>query len=45
MMALANQYHVRIIFPLVNNWPWMGGRPDYAAFRGKTPDNSGPIRN
>jgi len=38
MMALANHYGVRIIFPLVNNWPWMGGRPNYAAFRGKTPD-------
>jgi hypothetical protein len=38
MMALANQYGVRIIFPLVNNWPWMGGRPQYAAFRGKSPD-------
>ena len=38
MMALANHYGVRIIFPLVNNWPWMGGRPNYAAFRGKSPD-------
>ncbi len=38
MMALANHYGIRIIFPLVNNWPWMGGRPQYAAFRGKTPD-------
>ncbi len=39
MMALANEYGVRIIFPLVNNWPWMGGRPQYAAFRGKQPDD------
>jgi mannan endo-1,4-beta-mannosidase len=35
MLALANEYGVRIIFPLVNNWQWMGGRPNYAAFRGK----------
>jgi hypothetical protein len=39
MMALANEYGVRIIFPLVNNWPWMGGRPQYAAFRGKKADD------
>jgi hypothetical protein len=39
MMALANEYGVRIIFPLVNNWPWMGGRPQYAAFRGKKQDD------
>jgi len=38
MLALANEYGVRIIFPLVNNWEWMGGRPNYAAFRGKKPD-------
>jgi len=38
MLALANQYGVRVIIPLVNNWPWMGGRPQYAAFRGKQPD-------
>jgi hypothetical protein len=38
MMALANEYGVRIVIPLMNNWPWMGGRPQYAAFRGKKPD-------
>lgn len=38
MMALANEYGVRIIVPLVNNWQWMGGRQSYAAFRGREPD-------
>lgn len=38
MLALAHEYGVRIIFPLVNNRQWMGGRPDYAAFRGKSAD-------
>jgi hypothetical protein len=38
MLALANEYNVRIIFSLLNNWPWMGGRPEYAAFRGKEKD-------
>ncbi len=27
---------MRLIIPLVNNWPWMGGRAEYARFRGKT---------
>lgn len=38
MLALANEYHIRIIFSLLNNQQWMGGRPNYAAFRGKTED-------
>ncbi len=37
-LALANEYGVRIIVPLLNNWQWMGGRPQYAAFRGKDKD-------
>lgn len=36
VLALANEYQVRIIFSLLNNWQWMGGRPQYANFRGKT---------
>lgn len=36
MLSLANEYGVRVIFSLLNNMQWMGGRPDYAAFRGKT---------
>ncbi|MCF8359887.1 MAG: hypothetical protein K9H26_14100 [Prolixibacteraceae bacterium] len=35
-LAIANEYNIRVIFPLLNNWQWMGGRPQYAAFRGKT---------
>lgn len=35
MLALANEYQIRIIFSLLNNWQWMGGVPNYAAFRGK----------
>lgn len=38
MLALAHEYHVRIIFSLLNNHEWMGGRPNYAAFRGKSAD-------
>jgi len=35
MLALANEYQIRIIFSFLNNWQWMGGVPNYAAFRGK----------
>ncbi len=38
MLALANEYGIRIIFSLLNNHQWMGGRPNYADFRGKTAD-------
>jgi len=38
VLALAPEYGVRIIVPLLNNWQWMGGRPQYAAFRGKDKD-------
>jgi hypothetical protein len=38
MLALANEYGIRIIFSLLNNWQWMGGRPNYADFRNKTQD-------
>ena len=36
MLALANETGVRLIVPLLNAWKWMGGRPQYAGFRGKT---------
>jgi mannan endo-1,4-beta-mannosidase len=39
VLATANQTGVRLIIPLVDNWPWMGGRAEYAGFRGKTKDN------
>lgn len=38
MLSLANEYGVRIIFSLLNNWQWMGGRPNYAEFRDKEQD-------
>ncbi|MEM8900152.1 MAG: hypothetical protein AAGC85_18705, partial [Bacteroidota bacterium] len=37
-LALAAEYKVRVILPLLNNWEWMGGIPNYAAFRGKQKD-------
>jgi len=37
-IALAGEYNIRLIQPFVNNWPWFGGRPEYAAFRGKDKD-------
>ncbi|MEL7147128.1 MAG: cellulase family glycosylhydrolase, partial [Bacteroidota bacterium] len=39
MLQLANEYNVRIIFSLLNNRQWMGGRPNYAAFRNKPADD------
>jgi hypothetical protein len=38
ILQVANEQGVRLIIPLVNNWIWMGGRGEYAAFRGKTKD-------
>jgi endo-1,4-beta-mannosidase len=38
MLVLANKIGIRIIIPIVNNWRWMGGRPQYAEFRNKTAD-------
>jgi hypothetical protein len=35
VLAVANQVGVRLIVPLLNNWQWMGGVPQYAAFREK----------
>ena len=37
-LKLANQEHIRLIIPLINNWPWQGGREDLASWRGKTKD-------
>lgn len=39
MLAIANKKGVRLIIPIVNNWQWMGGRPQYADFRGKKEDD------
>ncbi len=38
MLAIANETGVRIIIPFVDNWSWMGGRAEYAGFRGKKSD-------
>lgn len=38
MLAAANRAGVRVIIPLVDNWKWQGGAPQYAAFRGKPPE-------
>jgi len=35
ILALANQIGIRLIIPLVDNWKWMGGVPQYAQFRNK----------
>jgi len=39
VLAAANRTGVRLIIPLVDNWPWMGGGAEYAGFRGKTKDD------
>lgn len=36
VMAQAHKSGVRVIIPLVDNWKWMGGAEQYAAFRGMT---------
>ena len=38
ILAEANRIGVRLIIPLVDNWKWMGGKPQYAQFRGKAPE-------
>lgn len=38
MLAAAGRAGVRVIVPLVDNWKWQGGAPQYAAFRGKPPE-------
>ncbi|MBN1302450.1 MAG: cellulase family glycosylhydrolase [Melioribacteraceae bacterium] len=38
VLAIANEAGIRLIVPLLNNWKWMGGVPQYAAFRGKLPE-------
>ncbi|HKK67797.1 MAG TPA: cellulase family glycosylhydrolase, partial [Bacteroidales bacterium] len=35
VLALANETGIRLIVPLLNNWKWMGGVPQYAGFRNK----------
>jgi mannan endo-1,4-beta-mannosidase len=35
VLQIANQKGIRVIIPFVDNWHWMGGVEQYAAFRGK----------
>lgn len=35
-LKLANEHGIRLIIPLINNWPWQGGREEFAAWRGKS---------
>lgn len=39
VLSIANEVGVRVIIPFINNWQWMGGRPQYADFRGKANDD------
>jgi len=39
MMAVAAEHDIRVIIPFVDNWPWMGGRAEYAGFRGMDKDD------
>ncbi len=38
VLQVANETGIRLIIPFVDNWIWWGGRGEYAAFRGKEPD-------
>jgi len=38
LLATAAKYNIRVIIPFVDNWSWMGGRAEYAGFRGEEPD-------
>ncbi len=39
MVAIASKHGIRVIIPLIDNWSWMGGRAEYAGFRGKEKDD------
>jgi hypothetical protein len=36
MIALADQYKLRLILPFIDHWEWWGGRAQLAAFYGET---------
>jgi mannan endo-1,4-beta-mannosidase len=38
VLQVAHQKGIRVIIPLVDNWKWMGGIGEYAAFRDKPPE-------
>lgn len=39
VLDLAGRKGIRVIIPLVDGWKWQGGRAEYAAFRGRQPDD------
>ncbi|MEI9865983.1 MAG: cellulase family glycosylhydrolase [Limisphaerales bacterium] len=39
VLAAANRTGIRLIIPFVDNWPWMGGRAEYAGWRDKTKED------
>jgi hypothetical protein len=39
MIALAEQYQIRLILPFIDHWDWWGGRAQLAAFYGETADD------
>ena len=39
VLERANALGVRLIIPFIDNWKWWGGRGEYAAFRGKQPND------
>ncbi len=39
VLKIAREKGIRVIVPFVDQWWWMGGRAEYAAFRGKQPDD------
>jgi len=44
ILAIANEVGVRLIIPFVDNWRWMGGRAEYAAFRNKSANEFGTTK-
>ncbi len=39
MIALADQYDLRLILPFIDHWQWWGGREQLAAFYGEKPED------
>lgn len=39
MIALSDKYGLRLILPVVDHWPWWGGREQLAAFYGEQPED------
>lgn len=37
VIAAANKHGIRLIIPFIDKWKWMGGQPQYAAFRDINP--------